>query len=58
MNMSYCRFQNTFADLKACERALSDDDELSPTEKRYRDKLILLCIKIAEDYKSEIEATT
>lgn len=49
MNMSYCRFENTYADLQDCAEAIENRDELnelSPTEARYRNRLIELCREI------------
>ena len=45
MNMSYCRFENTYKDLLDCYRNI-DDADLSEDEKYYRDKLIQLAQKI------------
>jgi len=47
-NMSYCRFENTYHDLKDCYKNI-DDQALSETEERYRQKLIDLCKEITED---------
>ncbi len=49
-NMSYCRFENTLRDLKDCEDAMQDDDDMSESEERARVQLINLCIQIAKDY--------
>jgi hypothetical protein len=49
-NMSYCRFQNTLSDLRDCEEHI-DDNDLSESEKRAKEKLINLCKKIAEDFE-------
>jgi len=51
-NMSYCRFQNTLADLRDCERAMNEEDveNLSDAEQKARNKLIRLCIGIAKEY--------
>ncbi len=48
-NMSYCKFENTFADLKNCSRSLTDPD-LSSLEAKYRDKLVDLCRDIVDEY--------
>ena len=55
-NMSYCRFENTYADLMDCYEALGDKpiSELSDSEKRYAKKLIELCQDIIEDFEDEI----
>jgi hypothetical protein len=53
-NMSYCRFQNTFTDLRDCQVALeeidNDLDELSPDEKRYAKRLIEICREISQEF--------
>ena len=50
MNMSYCRFYNTFHDLVDCGNALENGDIESDEEKRYAQRLIELCQQIAETY--------
>lgn len=45
-NMSYCRFQNTLADLLDCQEHLFE--ELSAAEERARAELIRTCQEIAE----------
>ena len=52
MNMSYCRFENTYHDLRDCYESI-DETEISETEARYRKRLIKLCVDIAADYASE-----
>jgi hypothetical protein len=54
-NMSYCRFQNTYSDLKDCFDALHEKslNELSETEKKYAIKLIELCRDITDDFIKE-----
>ena len=49
-NMSYCRFENTYADLQDCYDALEDagsitelEENASEHEKRYIRKLVQLC---------------
>ena len=49
-NMSYCRFENTLADLQDCEQALAENENLSPMEARAMVRLITLCIGIAKHY--------
>ena len=53
--MSYCRFQNTYSDLKDCFDALHEKslNELSETEKKYAIKLIELCRDITDDFIKE-----
>lgn len=48
-NMSYCRFENTYADLLDCYYALRDGDNLSGSEREYAKKLIALATTIAEE---------
>lgn len=51
-NMSYCRFQNTLADLRDCFDAMNEDDDdlgdLSEYEAEAKYKLIELCRTIIE----------
>ena len=47
-NMSYCRHENTYKDLRDCWEQWNDEPE-SESEKKYRDKLVELCKEIAED---------
>jgi uncharacterized protein with ParB-like and HNH nuclease domain len=47
-NMSYCRFENTYPDLKDCYQAMFDD--LEGSEFRYRARLIDLCKNIVDAY--------
>lgn len=49
MNMSYCRFQNTLADLKDCYYNIEEVEDMSAEEKRARKQLIELCAEIAEE---------
>ena len=48
-NMSYCRFENTTDDLYDCLDHINDDD-LSSSEKKYRECLVDLCKKIVREY--------
>lgn len=54
MNMSYCRFENTYDDLRDCLEALENssvkrlEEDASQYEKPYIRKLIELCEEIAE----------
>ena len=57
-NMSYCRFENTLADLNDCYNNV--DGTLSDSENRARDDLITLCRKLADiwiksDYEPDYE---
>jgi hypothetical protein len=56
-NMSYCRFQNTLADLRDCQEAMENesDKKLSAEEARARKRLIKRCVQIAEDFGHEVE---
>jgi hypothetical protein len=47
--MSYCKFENTYKDLKDCYKDITSDD-LSSDETRYRDKLVELCRDIVDEY--------
>lgn len=52
-NMSYCRFENTAADLSDCLDHM-DDEDLSSYEIEGRKRIIVLCMEIALAYGSEI----
>ena len=39
MNMSYCRFENTYNDVKDCMFAIDEGAELSERESRYAKRL-------------------
>lgn len=54
-NMHHCRFHNTRRDLNECLSAMADGEELSPAENKERDRLLLICAEIAEDWADEIE---
>jgi hypothetical protein len=47
--MSYCRFENTYRDLRDCFENWSDED-LSKDEKTYKEMMLDLCIDIVEQY--------
>lgn len=53
-NMSYCRFQNTLADLEDCEKALCElidsAKELSKEELWAARALVDVCIAIAHEF--------
>ena len=57
-NMSYCRFENTYHDLRDCLAALEEGDDLSDDEKRYKTRLVKLCKKIARDYGNPADTDT
>jgi len=52
MNMSYCRFQNTYLDLKDCLEYLQDNnfetENLSDEELRAYNRLVQTCKEIIE----------
>jgi hypothetical protein len=49
-NMSYCRFENTYGDLKDCDEVMGENENnLSESELKYKKKLIELCQKIVEE---------
>lgn len=59
MNMSYCRFENTYQDLRDCYDAMErqaelqssgHDSDLSQSEANYKQRLIALCQTIVEDF--------
>lgn len=51
-NMSYCRFENTLADLEDCYESLDADVELQ-SEIDAREELIKLCRTITKEYGDE-----
>ena len=57
MNMSYCRFSNTYQDLRDCLEHM-DKTAASQLEEAYRLKLIRLCEMITRDYADELEKKT
>ena len=48
-NMGYCRFENTYKDLRDCYEHM-DETDLSETESKYREKILALCKEITEQY--------
>lgn len=52
-NMSYCRFENTLSDLEDCLSAIqegdAEDEKLSLSEKRAKDRLIRVCKEIIDE---------
>ncbi len=52
-NMSYCKFENTYHDLRQCQESFDDAD--SKSEREYRRKLIQLCEEIAHEYGEDEE---
>lgn len=59
-NMSYCRFENTYNDLRDCLDALDNssveelEEHASEYGRHYIRKLIKLCIRISDNYKDEL----
>ena len=53
-NMSYCKFQNTLADLMDC-RTHMDDEKMSSSELSARFDLVQLCGEIFEEYAYLLE---
>lgn len=51
-NMSYCRFENTFHDLKDCYDNWNDAD--SESELRFQEKLLKLANKIVFTYYKQL----
>lgn len=51
-NMSYCRFENTLADLRDCYEAMGDELD-DKTEARCRLKLYDVCRDIVTDFERE-----
>lgn len=52
-NMSYCRFENTLNDLRACYHALEEGERLLESEEQAKTQLILLCKQIVEEFCAE-----
>jgi len=49
-NMSYCRFENTYKDLKDCwENGFTWEEPQSESELKFRKLLVKLCKEIAEE---------
>lgn len=49
--LSYCRFEMTFKELKACHENWNGVSDDNSNEKNYRDKLYGLCKEIADRYE-------
>ncbi len=54
MNMSYCRFENTYKDLLDCQDHLWDD-ELSTSEHFNRIRLVKACFDILSDLSVDVD---
>mgnify|MGYP001767237279 CR=1 FL=1 len=50
-NMSYCRFENTYNDLQDCLEHINDNN-LSNSEKKFREKLIMICEDIINEQEN------
>jgi len=53
MNMPYCRFENTLADLRDCADALEDGKPLSRTEHEAACELVAECQRILDLFEGE-----
>lgn len=53
MGMSYCRFENTVADLKDCQDHI-DEKVSSISEAKARRRLIAICVEIAKSNGNEV----
>lgn len=51
MNMSYCRFENTYSDLADCVDALEDNNINSESEHNYARRMYDLCQKYIDTYE-------
>lgn len=62
-NMSCCRFENTLADLRACQEVLEEEsdqvgnplDSLGGSERDAAEDLLRLCKQLSGDYASLID---
>ena len=60
-NMSYCRFENTYNDLRDCQEELDNNSvedlekHANEYEKPYIRKLVELCKRIAEEHGGETD---
>ena len=52
-NMSYCRFENTMADLKYCLRHIAEDAE-NHYDEAARQEMLELFRVIGEDYDGDV----
>ncbi len=49
-NMSYCRFENTLADLKDCADALDEGRTLSDSEQAAFEEMVEVCTMISKNF--------
>jgi len=58
INMSYCRFENTYKALRECTNTLTNGvaslEELSQKEREYAERLIWLCSEIAKEFEDDV----
>ena len=59
-NMSYCKFENTLADLEDCRGEMThcdsiEDMDLSPTELSALQQMVECCSEIVEMYETMIK---
>ena len=59
-NMSYCKFENTLADLEECRGEMThcdsiEDLDLSPTELSALQQMVECCSEIVEMYETMIK---
>jgi ferredoxin-fold anticodon binding domain-containing protein len=54
-NMSYCRFENTEADLEDCYDHIEETENMSESELDARERLIKRCVDIAIDFGHEVD---
>ena len=50
MNMSYCRFENTFRDLEDCVDAIVNDEDISEREANFAHRMRNLCEEYIQAY--------
>ena len=48
-NMSYCRFENMYRDLRDCHEAMESGENISNRERDYMLSLLKLCKDIADE---------
>ncbi len=53
--MTYCMMENTLGDLKACQEAMDNNDEMSEDEMASRRDLIDLCVDMAINYGGDFD---
>lgn len=51
-NMSYCRFENTYRDLRNCHDHITDP--VSGTEREYRQLLVELCADLLRELNVDV----